>query len=151
MGSPWSPATPGAKYWGALIPLEAVSMGRPGMEMGAPGRPGFASRTWSWMTMLCAGSGVVTDGAEATTVIDWWSVDIGGRRDRRRRSDNSNRLVDGGELSGCAPLCVIKLFCSGGVSRFLVGSWWVLIAPQFGEIRPARAELIFSGRGMRLT
>jgi len=28
-----------------------------------------------------------------------------GRRDRRRRSDNSNRLVDGGELSGCAPLC----------------------------------------------
>src|ERR1022692_2387739 len=74
MGSPWSPATPGAKYWGALIPLEAVSMGRPGMEMGAPGRPGFASRTWSWMTMLCAGSGVVTDGAEATTVIDWWTA-----------------------------------------------------------------------------
>src|ERR1035438_2393969 len=74
MGSPWSPATPGAKYWGALIPLEAVSMGRPGMEMGAPGRPGFASRTWSWMTMLCAGSGVVTDGAEATTVIDWWTL-----------------------------------------------------------------------------
>jgi hypothetical protein len=74
-----------------------------------------------------------------------------GRRDRRRRSDNSNRLVDGGELSGCAPLCVIKLFCSGGVSRFLVGSWWVLIAPKFGETRPARAELIFSGRGRRLT
>ena len=49
-------------------------MGRPGMEMGAPGRPGFASRTWSWMTMLCAGSGVVTDGAEATTVIDWWTA-----------------------------------------------------------------------------
>ena len=68
MGSPWSPATPGAKYCGALIPPEAVSMGSPGMEIGAPGRPGLASSTWSWMMMLCAGSGVRDDGSEATTV-----------------------------------------------------------------------------------
>src|SRR5271157_3717321 len=74
MGSPWSPATPGAKYCGALIPPEAVSIGRPGIEIGAPGRPGLASSTLSWMTMLCAGSGVMTDGAEATTVIDCWTA-----------------------------------------------------------------------------
>jgi len=33
-----------AKYCGALIPPEADSTGRPGMETGAPGRPGLASR-----------------------------------------------------------------------------------------------------------
>ena len=54
---------------GALIPPDAVSMGSPGIEIGAPGRPGLASSTWSWMMMLCAGSGVSKDGAEATTVI----------------------------------------------------------------------------------
>ena len=43
-------------------------MGSPGMEIGAPGRPGLASSTWSWMMMLCAGSGVSDDGSEATTV-----------------------------------------------------------------------------------
>ena len=41
IGSPWSPATPGTKYCGALMPPEAVSMGMPGMETGAPGRPGI--------------------------------------------------------------------------------------------------------------
>jgi len=32
------------------MPPEAVSMGNPGVEMGAPGRPGFASSNWSWTT-----------------------------------------------------------------------------------------------------
>src|SRR5712692_341722 len=44
-------------------------MGRPGMEIGAPGRPGLASKTWSWITTVWAGSGVSDDGAEATTVM----------------------------------------------------------------------------------
>ena len=51
-------------------------MGSPGMEMGAPGRPGLASSTWSWMMMLCAGSGVMSDGAEATTVTCCWTDTI---------------------------------------------------------------------------
>src|ERR1035441_7943017 len=33
IGSPWSPATPGAKYWGAFIPPDAVSIGTPGIEI----------------------------------------------------------------------------------------------------------------------
>ena len=40
MGSPWSPATPGAKYCGALMPPEAVSMGRPGDGNGRAGTAG---------------------------------------------------------------------------------------------------------------
>src|SRR5271167_140980 len=70
MGSPWSPATPGAKYCGALIPPDAVSMGSPGIEIGAPGRPGLASSTWSWITTVCPGSGVRVDGDDSTTVTD---------------------------------------------------------------------------------
>ena len=59
-----------AKYCGALMPPEAVSIGKPGIEIGAPGRPGLASNTSSCTTMFCEGSGVSEDGAEATTVND---------------------------------------------------------------------------------
>src|SRR5271169_163154 len=44
-------------------------MGSPGMDIGAPGRPGLASSTWSWITTVWAGSGVSNDGDEATTVM----------------------------------------------------------------------------------
>ena len=58
IGSPWSAITPGAKYCGALMPPAAVSMGKPGIEMGAPGRPGLASSNCSRTNTVCDGSGL---------------------------------------------------------------------------------------------
>ena len=75
IGSPWSPATPGAKYCGALMPLEAVSTGSPGMDTGAPGRPGLASRISSRMSTRSAGSGFwifwSLTSAVAVTLSEW--------------------------------------------------------------------------------
>src|ERR1700744_4742270 len=70
MGSPWSPATPGAKYCGALIPPDAVSIGRPGIEIGAPGLPGFASKAWSWTITRSDESGAKAETVEPKTVTD---------------------------------------------------------------------------------
>src|ERR1039457_3040986 len=72
IGSPWSPATPGAKYWGAFIPPDAVSIGTPGIEIGAPGRPGFASSSSSLTMIRWPGSGEIrlVSSILAVTVTD---------------------------------------------------------------------------------
>jgi hypothetical protein len=54
------------------MPLDAVSIGRPGMEIGAPGRPGLASRMSPRTKMRCAGSGAKMSAfsTSAVTVTD---------------------------------------------------------------------------------
>src|SRR2546427_2571475 len=82
MGSPWSPATPGAKYCGAFTPPEAVSDGNPGSDSGMPGWPGFAVISSSWLYTRFDGS-VAGRSTLATTVV----VD-----DERPATDPSNRV-----------------------------------------------------------